>query len=276
MYNNTGDVMFGYVYVNKNALSKEAQETYQAYYCGLCKSLKQFGACSRLTLNFDMAFLALFLDAYKNKKSKQICGKCAIHPKKPCLYFKNKNLLYAAKMNILLTYYKFDDDVHDDKSAFAYCAKKVLQKNTEEIKKEYPHKVSVICDALKELKEYEKVDLHDFNKCADTFGRILGQIFDKENNDKKLYDFGFSLGRAIYVLDACVDLKQDIKKERFNPMVEIPSREFQQILTIMLSETTNIYGTMDITINNDIIENVLYSGIWERFEISKKNKKEKK
>ena len=75
------------------------------------------------------------------------------------------------------------------------------------------------------------------------------------------------------MLDACVDLKQDIKKERFNPMVEIPSKEFQQILTIMLSETTNIYGTMDITINNEIIENILYSGIWEKFELLKKEKK---
>ena len=179
-------------------------------------------------------------------------------------------------MNILLTYYKFDDDVNDDKNMFAFCAKKILQKNTEKIKQEYPRKTSIICDALNELKEYERVDLHDFNKCADAFGKILAQIFDKEDNDKKLYNFGFSLGRAIYVLDACVDLKQDIKKERFNPMVEIPSREFQQILTIMLSETTDIYGTMDITTNNDIIENILYSGIWERFEISKSSNKEKK
>ena len=70
MYNNIGDIMFGYIYANKNALSKQAQDVYQAYYCGLCKTLKQFGAYSRLTLNFDMSFLALFLDAYKSEKCK--------------------------------------------------------------------------------------------------------------------------------------------------------------------------------------------------------------
>ena len=41
----------------------------------------------------------------------------------------------------------------------------------------------------------------------------------------------------------------------------------------MLSEPANIYGTMDIKSNNEIIENVLYSGIWEKFELSKKEKK---
>lgn len=273
MYNSIGDIMFGFVCANKNALKKEAQDAYQAYYCGLCKTLKQFGVCSRLTLNFDMAFLALFLDAYKNEKCKMLYGKCAIHPKKPCLYFQNENLLYAAKMNVLLTYYKLDDDVEDEKSVPALLGKKLLQTKAEQIKQEYLHKANIICDALNELKGYEKADLHDFNKCADAFGKVLAPIFDKDDNDKKLYEFGFSLGRAIYVLDACIDLKQDIKKERFNPMVEIPSREFQQILTIMLSETADIYGTMDIKSNNEIIENVLYSGIWEKFELSKKEKK---
>ncbi len=273
MYNSVGDIMFGFVYVNKNGLSKKAQDVYQAYYCGLCKSLKQFGALSRLTLNFDMAFLALFLDAYQNAKPEFMNAKCALHPKKPCLYFKNKNLLYAAKMNILLTYYKLKDDVADDKSIIAFIAQKTLKNNAELIKKEYPQKAQAIKDSLDELFAYEKCDLHDFNKCADAFGKMLGKIFDVEDNDKKLFAFGQSLGRAIYVLDACVDLKQDIKRERFNPMVEISSKEFQQILTIMLSETTDIYGTMNIASNNDIIENVLYSGIWEKFELSKKEKK---
>lgn len=273
MYNNNGEIMFGFVYANKNGLSEENEKIYRAYYCGLCKQLKQFGASARLTLNFDMAFLALFLDAYENKTTDIIKGKCALHPKKPCWFFQNENLSYAAKMNILLTFYKLDDDVRDDKNAFAYAAKKVLEKNAKSIKEEYPENARAIVDAIDKLSSYEKADLHDFDKCASASGEMLGTIFDKDSNDKKLYEFGYSLGKAVYVMDACVDLKQDIKRERFNPMVEIPSREFQQILTIMLSETTNIYDTMNIQKYNQIIENILYSGIWEQFEIKQREKK---
>ena len=32
--------MFGYINVNRKELSKEDEEIYQAYYCGLCRQLK--------------------------------------------------------------------------------------------------------------------------------------------------------------------------------------------------------------------------------------------
>ena len=31
--------MFGYINVNRKELSKEDEEIYQAYYCGLCRQL---------------------------------------------------------------------------------------------------------------------------------------------------------------------------------------------------------------------------------------------
>ena len=66
-------------------------------------------------------------------------------------------------------------------------------------------------------------------------------------------------------MDACVDLKKDVKKCRYNPMIEVSSQDFQQILTILLSDCTDIYDTMNIIQNKGIIENILFSGIWTRF-----------
>ena len=56
--------MFGYVTVNYKALSKEEQEQYQRYYCGLCRGLEhRYGNISRLTLNNDMTFLLILLSS---------------------------------------------------------------------------------------------------------------------------------------------------------------------------------------------------------------------
>ena len=52
--------MFGYINVNRKELSKEDEEIYQAYYCGLCRQLKDTaGVKGQMLLNYDMAFLIL-------------------------------------------------------------------------------------------------------------------------------------------------------------------------------------------------------------------------
>lgn len=257
--------MFGYVYANAEKLNSDEKELYHAYYCGLCKALKKFGQIKRLTLNFDLTFLALFLSSYFNENDGIIPGKCGFHPIKKCCFAENKFLDYAAKMNILLTYYKLDDDVRDDKSAFATVARNNLKSAAQTIIAEFDEKNKKIVGALNELNDLEQLGSHDFEKCASTFGTVMGTMFDVYENDEKLFDFGYSLGKVVYVMDACCDLKSDIKKQKFNPMVEIPSRDFQQILTIMLSETTEKYDIMNIQSNRGIIENILYSGIWNRY-----------
>ena len=54
--------MFGYVIVNKPELKIKDFDTYQSFYCGLCKALHEdFGRRGQLTLNFDLTFLAILL-----------------------------------------------------------------------------------------------------------------------------------------------------------------------------------------------------------------------
>ena len=62
--------MFGYVMANQDGLSAEAKERYHAAYCGLCHALgKRHGQKSRLTLTYDLAFLAVFLSALYEENS---------------------------------------------------------------------------------------------------------------------------------------------------------------------------------------------------------------
>jgi len=218
-----------------------------------------------MTLNFDMTFLFLFLTKYFKEETLKKTFRCPIHPIKQKTAQMNKYAYYSSAMNILLTYHKFEDDWNDDKRHSAKVLKNVLEEKARLAEKEYPKKSEAIKNCLFELSNHEKNEEHNPDIPANCFGRLMAEIFDVYGNDKKLYDFGFSLGKVIYVMDACVDLKEDIKACRYNPMVEIPSGNFQQILTILLSDCTQTYDTMNIENNDGIIENILFSGIWSKF-----------
>lgn len=52
--------MFGYVIPNQGELKVRELEEYRAWYCGLCQRLqKDHGILGRISLNYDMTFLAL-------------------------------------------------------------------------------------------------------------------------------------------------------------------------------------------------------------------------
>ena len=52
--------MFGYIRTDTPELRVKENEYYKAVYCGLCRAQgKCTGQCSRMTLSYDMAFLAL-------------------------------------------------------------------------------------------------------------------------------------------------------------------------------------------------------------------------
>ena len=54
--------MLGYVTIEKNELKVREFDMYQAYYCGICKSIgRRFGQLPRMVLSYDSVFLALVL-----------------------------------------------------------------------------------------------------------------------------------------------------------------------------------------------------------------------
>ena len=96
--------MFGYVTANPSLLSEEDKVKYRAYYCGLCRKLKEKGkGISSISLNYDMAFLAIILDGVYNKSPEITKGSCGLHFIKGCSFSESEFLSYAADMNILLS-----------------------------------------------------------------------------------------------------------------------------------------------------------------------------
>lgn len=62
--------------------------------------------------------------------------------------------------------------------------------------------------------------------------------------------------------------RKDIKHKRYNPLITNSKSEFDDMLNLLLSDCVEKYKNLNIS--NKIIENILYSGIWTKYEIHKK------
>ena len=109
--------MFGYVREHAPELKVKEHNLYKAVYCGLCKSMgKCTGNCSRLTLSYDITFLAVLRLALSKKNYQVEMQRCIAHPlKKRVMMLPNDDLCYCARVTALLAYGKLLDDISDTK-----------------------------------------------------------------------------------------------------------------------------------------------------------------
>ncbi len=271
--------MFGFVNANRETLSEENKKIYSAYYCGLCHSIKErYGEISRVTLNYDLTFLAIFLSAVFLEKEEEKTSLCGPHPLKKHTFFKSEVLDYCADMNILMSYYKLLDDKNDDKNPFSAMGAEFLKRKIAKYGNKYEKKTENIKKYLDELSENEKKNVLVPDIPAKIFGKIMGELFSYKECEKtdELYRFGEALGKFIYIADASVDLKKDLKKKSYNPLILTKSEDFPVILNMLMGDCTNIYKKMNIEKNKEIIDNILYSGIWTKVNLHNLKKQERK
>ena len=75
--------MFGYVVAHKPELRMREFYKYKAYYCGLCKVLREkYGFLGQLTLTYDMTFLVILLTSLYEKETNREEHRCIVHPTK--------------------------------------------------------------------------------------------------------------------------------------------------------------------------------------------------
>ena len=149
--------MFGYVKINKIDLTFREYEHYRGYYCGLCKCLKDnHGEISRLTLNYDITFLVLVLTSLYRPKGDILEEGCITNPFKKKKKIINEITEYAASMNVLLSYYKLEDNLNDDKGIKDIIAYNLYKGKLKLAYSKYPKKAEYIKSQLQELNELEK------------------------------------------------------------------------------------------------------------------------
>ena len=267
--------MFGYVKINKMDLTFREYEHYRGYYCGLCKCLKDnHGEISRLSLNYDITFLVLILTSVYRPKSNIIEEGCITNPFKKKKKIINEITEYAASMNVLLAYYKLEDNLKDDnklKDKVAYTMYKGKLKSAYE---KYPKKAEFIKEQLEILYNLEKAKNTNIDLVSNTFGNLMSEIFayKQDENESELRRIGFNIGKYIYLLDAYEDLDKDYKKGRYNPFIDYIDRKEELKIRVdkLISMSLGMLGrridNLNLKMNTSIIENIVYSGVYLRYQ----------
>lgn len=276
--------MFGYIIVNKAEMKFKEFDIYHSYYCGLCQMLrKKYGKAGQLSISYDMTFVLMLLSSlYEPDVAKGSC-KCIAHPFEKHEIRTTEFTEYIADMNVLLTDYKCQDDWKDEKKFTRFIYGKLLQGKSKKLKERYAEKINTIVKLMRDFSEAEENGKADIDELSGLFGQVMAQImvYKEDEWSDNLGRLGFYLGKFIYLLDAYEDVEEDIRKSTFNPLKEMYQRpdfeeECRTILTMMMSECCKEFEKLPILDNVEILRNILYSGVWTRYEIvrEKRNGKE--
>lgn len=267
--------MFGYVKINKMDLTFREYEHYRGYYCGLCKYLKDnHGEVSRLSLNYDITFLVILLTSIYRPEHTIIEEGCITNPFKKKKKIINEITEYAASMNVLLAYYKLEDNLNDDRGIKDILAYHIYKGKLELAYEKYPKKAEFIKEQLDKLNNLEKERNTNIDMVSNTFGNIMGEVFAYKNDEfeQRLRMIGFNLGKYIYILDAYEDLEKDLKKGRYNPFLDYIDKkeELKERVDKLISISLGIVGrnidNLNIKVNTGIIDNIVYSGVFLRYK----------
>ena len=270
--------MFGYVNVNWKELPEAGKKRFGSVYCGVCRRIReQSGQISRLGLRYDIAFLSTLLMSLYEPDEESGPNACALHPISRRPWVDNEYVRYGADMNVALAYYNCLDDWQDDRKPGAKAMAGVFGKNMSRIEKDYPRQCGAIAECIKKLSLLEKENCPSPDETANCFGALMAEllVYREDFWAPTLREMGFHLGRFIYLLDAAVDFSQDKKYGKYNPYIAMGMASedwarWEDYLVLTMAKCTQCYERLPLVQDKDILDNVLYSGVWLHCKAGKK------
>lgn len=274
--------MFGYITILKSELKVKDYYRYKAYYCGLCNTLgKKYGKLGQMTLTYDFCFLIILLTSLYESKPKKESHRCMVHPLKKHDMLINEISEYAADMNLALTYHHLLDDWQDEKSMLGLTGSKLILSKYKNISEKYPRQCEVIKKTLKDLHDFEEKQITDIDAVSGCFGTLMAELFVYQQDiwEPTLRSFGYYLGKFIYLIDAYEDLDKDIKKGNYNPLKAIKNAsdyemKCENMLTLMLADAARYFELLPCVVEADILRNILYTGVWTKYDKLRKEKEQ--
>ncbi len=264
--------MFGYIGPEKSELKVKELSLYQAYYCGLCKTIgSRYSQGSRLTLSYDCAFLAILLSGLNGCAG---CDehRCAYKPfsaKRPMLK-PSPYLDFAADLNVLLSYYKCKDDWIDEKRLRGALGSFALSASGKKAAKYLPEMDKSVFKGLDALMQIEKQGCKELDEPADAFAAMMRDCINcapvDETQKRTLRILMYHLGKWIYLMDAWDDREKDKKSGSFNPFLSSGAGEERAgfLLNASLNEAIKAYELLDIVSAKGILDNIFYEGCVNR------------
>ena len=281
--------MFGYVRPHKGELLVREYEEYKAVYCTLCREMgKHYGVLSRMALSYELTYytmLALDLEGAKPQLRK---GRCVVNPTKKCSFICEGNEAYhkGAALTVMMTYQKLKDNMDDDGffgKLGAMALMPFVKGPYNKAKKDFPFMAEAIEEMMKAQRQAE-MENAGIDACCDPVAKALSIIFSELAGDdqrKKLIlsQWGYFLGRWIYLIDAADDLPKDLEEGSFNPLKKkfglenekkIPEdrrdeidNECNSILNNNVAMLNSAVNLMDLGRYKNILENVSMKGMAE-------------
>lgn len=265
--------MFGYVVTNESELKIKDYDTYRSYYCGICSSLNRFGLAGKVTLSYDMVFVAMLLSDLYDEETTPVAKRCLVHPIKAPLRSFNKYVDYAADMTILLAYYQCKDHWQDNHNLAYKLEGDLLSNKAKFIFAKWPRQSQAVQRYISGLQEMEKSKDCDPEDVASLTGSMMAEllVYKEDEWSATLRTLGYFLGKYVYIMDAFDDIDKDIRKDNFNPFANsYDPATFEDtvanILTANLAECANAFDRLPLVEYADILKNIIYSGLWIRFD----------
>lgn len=275
--------MFGYVRLHKPEIKMGEYEQYQGVYCTLCRRLgKHYGPAARMTLSYDMTFLAL-LDMALEEADPDFCpGRCSFNPTKRCLKAKNTRATdHAAHIGTILAYYKLKDTLVDEgvfKKLGAALALLFAAPARKRAARRFPDMDRAAATMMTAQQAVEADNSPSIDKAAEPFALLLqtlaGSLVADDRQQQVLERLGYCLGRWVYLMDAVDDLADDLKHEHYNPYARArdlapgdetaikATREYAALtLNACLAECIAAYNLLNIRRFDGILRNILELGM---------------
>ena len=250
-------------------LDKETRRRYTTVYCGICRQLRErCGGRARLGLSYDMAFLALLLMSLYEPEEAAGDNACGFHPFSKRPWVDSDCIRYAADMNIALAYYNCMDDYTDEGRRSAKLVAGFFEKALPRVQADWPRQCSAIESCLSELHRLEKENCANPDEPAGTFGRLMGEllVYREDRWSATLRQMGMALGRYIYLADAAVDYRRDIRKNQYNPLLAMNQGEslprWEEYLYLAMGRCTDHFERLPLVQDKALLDNILYSGVW--------------
>ncbi len=276
--------MLGVMTVRQPELKFREFDRYRGVYCGLCRSIgKRCGAACRLALSFEMTFMAMLLTSLYEPETAQELRRCPLHPVKKRLMLSNEAIDYCADMSALVSFYDLRDGWEDEKKVGHLAASGLLKSAAQRAGERWPRQRDAIVAYVSRLHEIEERNEQNLDAAANLTGEMLAELYVMKDDvyARDLRELGFSLGKFIYLCDCYEDVERDVKKQNYNPLIARSGEsEFaercEQMLSAIMADAARAFERLPLIEDAEIMRNILYSGIWIRFEQATERRKAKK
>jgi len=148
-------------------------------------------------------------------------------------------------------------------------------------KRRYPEVESIVEETMRRQAEAERAETPSLDACADPTAQMLSSLFSlpvQDDAKRRVFEqFGYFLGRWVYLIDAADDMERDARTGAFNPFLqkfrltpESTESEWAKgrencnlILNHSLWQAVTAMNLMEFSRFGAIIENIVAKGLPE-------------